>query len=431
MKGVVGLAARSLIRQRKRYRLLGSALAFSFFVILFIASVLSGMVVSLTEKAKIYYGGDFCIRGIENGGMLIIRDARTLLTASREALGPKPIISERYEHRDTSTTLYFGGEGIRQRLVIGIDFSVEAELFKRFNYVDGDARDIKGTNGILISEPIARLLKVKVGDDVLLLIATTSGQKNTADVVVRGIFRDSSLFGYYTSYLDIDFLRSLVGMPSDQCTSLAVVYPGAAPAKNTIINFQRVMEKRFPFYPIFNRQQALWDRAMAEPSKSVTYAILSLQANLEQVQELLDAVYAIAIVLIVMLLGVVVLGVSGSYRVIVHERTKEIGTLRAIGMQRGAASRMFITEAVLLTFLGCLAGYIIAWAALALLSLVNFSFIPFFDIFLRGGRLHASLSYRLVFPLTALLVATALIAVAGPARHAAKIDPSEAMRNGE
>jgi ABC-type lipoprotein release transport system permease subunit len=419
------------MRQWRRYRLLASALAFSFFVIVLIASILSGMVGSLEEKAKIYYGGDFCIRGIEDGWRFIIRDSAALRAALREILGSRPVISERYEHRDTSTTLYFGGEGLRQRLVIGINFSEETELFRRFNYVEGSAQDIKGTNGILISEPIARILKAKVGDDILLLISTLSGQKNTADVIVRGIFRDSSLFGYYTSYLDIDFLRALVGMPSEQCSALAVFYPEGTPPKAALNLLQRALEKRFPLYPLFNRQQALWDRVASEPIKGMKYAIVSLQANLEQVQELLEAVYAIAIVLITILLGVVVLGVSGSYRVIVHERTNEIGTLRAIGMQRGSATRLFVTEAALLALLGCLAGAALAWAALAILGLVDFSFIPFFDIFLRGGHIQASPSLLIALLLAAILMATALIAVAGPARHAAKIEPSEAMRNGE
>jgi ABC-type lipoprotein release transport system permease subunit len=431
MRGVTGLAVRSLTRQWKRYRLLGSALAFSFFIIVLIASVLSAMVSSLTEKAKIYYGGDFSIRGIENGGGYFIRDPVALRAATRAILGPKPFISERYEHKDTSTTLYFGGEGIRQRLVIGIDFSIEADLFRRFNYIQGNAEGIKGTNGILISEPIARILKARVGDDILLLIPTLAGQKNTANVVVRGIFRDSSLFGYYTSYFDIDFLRGLVGMPPSQCSTLAVFYPGNPPANDVIPKLQRALEKNLPMYPLFDSRQALFNHIAAVPMQGMSYAILSLQANLEQVQQLLDAVYIIAIVLIALLLGVVILGVSGSYKVIVHERSKEIGTMRAIGMQRGAATRLFITEATLLALLGCLVGAVLAWAALALLGLVNFSFIPFFDIFLRGGRIQASLSILITLPLATILLATALLAVAGPARHAAKVEPLEAMRKGE
>lgn len=431
MKCMLGLASRNLVRQWRRYRLLGSALAFSFFVIVLIASLLGGMVGSLTEKAKVYYGGDFCIRGVEAGGRLVVQDIPALVSALRENLGPKPVISERYEHRDTSTTLFFGGEGIRQRLVIGIDFSMEAELFRRFNYVEGNAQGIKGTNGILISEPIARILKARVGDDILLLTPTLAGQKNTANVVVRGIFRDSSLFGYYTSYLDIDFLRGLAAMPANQCSTLAVFYPDGGPTRKTLLSLQKDLEKRFFLYPLFDRRQAFLDKVATENPQRMKYAILSLQANLEQVQELLDAVYAIAIILIAMLLGVAILGVSGSYRAIVHERSKEIGTMRAIGMQRGAASRLIMIEAALLALLGCLSGTVLAWAGLGLLGLVNFSFIPLFDIFLRGGRIQASLSLVIVLPLAVILLATALVAVAGPARYAARIEPSDAMRIGE
>jgi len=429
MRKLLRIASRSLLRQGRRNQLLGAAIAFSFFVIVVIASVLGGMVSSLEEKAKIYYGGDITIRGVEEGWNRVVRDAPAIAASARRILGTGPVISERYEHRDTSTTLYFGGESIRQRILIGIDFSVEAELFSRFNYVEGGSDGIKGSNGILISEPIARILKAKAGDDLLLLLPTLSGQKNTATVVVRGIFRDSSLFGYYTSYLDIDFLRGLVGAPDGYCTNMAIFFPAGRPARSTFTALQRGLEREFAFFPLYDKQQAFWDAAAAERAPGAKYALLGLDANLEQVRQLLDAVYAVSFVLIAMLLGIVVLGVSGAYRVIVHERTREIGTMRALGMQAPAVAFLLMAEAGLLAGLGSLTGGLAAWGALRLLLLIDFSFIPFFDIFLRGGRLAAPPSLGTCAALAGLLVATALAAVAGPARRAARIEPSEAMRS--
>ena len=427
MSGLMRMAARNLVRQPRRYRLLGAAVGFSFFIIALIASVLTGMVDALEEKAKLYYGGDISIRGMEDGSYPVVKDGPALRKTVRDMLGPGPIISERYEHRAISTMLYFGGEGLRQRILIGIDFSTEAELFARFNYVEGGAEGIKGTNGILVSEPMARALKARVGDDLLLLVPTLAGQKNTATVVVRGIFRDSSLFGYYTSYLDIDFLRDLVGMPREFSSQIAIFYPHGRPSRALLQRLQSGLEAKFPFFPLFDRRQAFLDKAAAEHSPGMKYCLLSLDSNLEQVKPLLDAVYSIALILIAMLLGIVMLGVSGSYKVIVHERTREIGTMRAIGMQGWAAARLFMFEAGLLAALASFVGGLFAWAGLGLLGLFDFSFIPSFDIFLRGGRLDASLPLGLGLSIAALLILTAVAAVAGPALRAARINPSEAM----
>ena len=418
MRGLALMAARSLFRQGRRFRLLGAAVAFSFFVIVVIASVLTGMVGSLEEKAKLYYGGDLSVRGAANGGNIMMNEDPALRKVLREILGPGPVISDRFEYRNTSTMLFFGGEGLRQRILIGIDFANEAELFSRFNYTEGSATGIKGANGILISEPIARLLKARLGDDLLLLVPRMDGQKDTANVVVRGIFRDSSLFGYYTSYLDIDFLRGLVGAPRDASFQVAIFFPGGRPARTVVHGLQRALEARFPFFPLFDRRQVFFQKAAAEPTPGVKYALLALDSNLEQVLPLLNAVNTIAAILIAMLLGVVVLGMSGSYKVIVHERRREIGTMRALGMRRGAAAALLMTEAGLLAALGSLAGGVLAWVALRLIGLVDFSFVPTFDIFLRGGRIAASLPFGIALGLAGLLVLTAVVAVAGPARRA-------------
>ena len=78
-----------------------------------IVAVLKRMVSSLEDKAKLYYGGDLSIRGAMNGGNIWIKDDPLLRKAVRDFLGLGPVISDRFEHHNTSTMLYFGGEGLR------------------------------------------------------------------------------------------------------------------------------------------------------------------------------------------------------------------------------------------------------------------------------------------------------------------------------
>src|SRR5215510_2886246 len=70
--------------------------------------------------------------------------------------------------------------------------------------------------------------------------------------------------------------------------------------------------------------------------------------------------------LITILIGIVIVGIMNTMWIAIRERTREIGTLRAIGMQRGSVLWMFLLESLLLglfgTITGALAGTLIAAA---------------------------------------------------------------------
>ena len=49
-----------------------------------------------------------------------------------------------------------------------------------------------------------------------------------------------------------------------------------------------------------------------------------------------------------LMLAIITLGIGNTYRVMVHERVREFGTMRALGMQREGVLRLILTEALLL-----------------------------------------------------------------------------------
>ena len=114
------------------------------------------------------------------------------------------------------------------------------------------------------------------------------------------------------------------------------------------------------------------------------------------------------------------LGVSNIMLISVKERTREIGVRKALGATPSAIVGLIMQEATLLTALSGYAGLVVGVAALELSSKV-----------LEGAKGPvASPSIDLVAALvaTALLVLTGVIAGIGPARHAARIQPVEALR---
>src|SRR6202007_32780 len=73
-------------------------------------------------------------------------------------------------------------------------------------------------------------------------------------------------------------------------------------------------------------------------------------------------------VLITVLLIIIAIGIMNSMWIAIRERTREVGTLRAIGMQRLRVLAMFMIEAFTLGAWGSLAGVVIG---LVLALLIN------------------------------------------------------------
>jgi putative ABC transport system permease protein len=75
-------------------------------------------------------------------------------------------------------------------------------------------------------------------------------------------------------------------------------------------------------------------------------------------------------------LTVVVMSVANSMGMTVVERTREIGTLRAIGLKRSGVVRLFTTESMLLTLIGCAVGLLITLGVRWGINLANISYVP-------------------------------------------------------
>lgn len=108
-------------------------------------------------------------------------------------------------------------------------------------------------------------------------------------------------------------------------------------------------------------------------------------------------------------------GILTMMTIAVHERTAEIGLLRALGAGRGQILALFIGEAVVLAGLGGLAGLGLGTGGAWLLGVL----VPALPTYTPWG-----------YVLAAELLAAAIGLMAGvlPARHAARLDPVEALR---
>ncbi len=108
-------------------------------------------------------------------------------------------------------------------------------------------------------------------------------------------------------------------------------------------------------------------------------------------------------------------GILTIMTITVHDRTSEIGLLRALGATRRQILHLFLEEATVLSIIGGVAGLVVGWGGARLITF----FLP------------ALPTKTSIFYVTLSLVLSAFIGLAAgiiPASQAAKLDPQEALR---
>ena len=425
-KALFAIAVRNLGRSKGRYATLTAAIALGCAIMTLATGAMIGMRSSLQAKAGLYYGGDFSVHGLWKDGREMIPGSSAIASAIEEAGGGRVLASPRIVDRSPSSFLFFAGASIRLKMITGVHWKAEGARFRDLNFIQGGTSGMEKGDGVLVSEPVARALGARPGDDILILTDTAEGQRNTATAILAGVFRDSSFLAADTAYVGFDFLKSLTRYPDGASTEIGVHFAGGPGGAQAIAAIQKNMEKRLPMFPLASSRAALFRMQDRDSWEGVRYAILSLAAHVRQISQVVDILAAALYAIVAVLLGVIVLGVTNTYRVIVQERTREIGTMRALGMQRSGVARLFLAEAACLVGIGTGGGLVLGLAGLAVLGSFSFSWIPGFDVFLSHGRIAWSLNAALLSGIVALMFATCLAASWAQASRAARVEPAAA-----
>ena len=109
------------------------------------------------------------------------------------------------------------------------------------------------------------------------------------------------------------------------------------------------------------------------------------------------------------------------------KRINEIGIYKAIGMKRTKIYKMLLTETLLLIIAGCFAGYIFACLLTGVIGLIDFSFIPAFDIFLINGKMKGIITFTYFLGIFVIVLVTTLTAVMFAVKKSVSVTPCQAL----
>jgi len=293
--------------------------------------------------------------------------------------------------------------------VNGVDPAAEDSTVPalRARITDGENKGALLDRGqILIPQLIAKGMKVKVGDSVVLVVTNASGSVNARNFTVRGVLDPVTGPGGRDAYVHIADARDLLRMGKPEAMEVAV----------RLKDFSRLGAVSLRI------RQALGD-IRNKDDKPVTE--VHLWSDLSPFSTIVRMIELMTTFIRVMLIAIVLVSVMNVMLMAVYERIREIGTLSAIGTPPRRIMGMFLGEGLLLGLGGALAGVLISYIFVMVFQR--------FPIEFTYGRNALSLVPELMLSevtiVLVLSVAVSALASLQPAWRAANMDPIKALRH--
>lgn len=376
LRGVTGrLARENAARNPKRTARTGGALMVGVALVVAITMIAASAKLWVREVVADQFTGDFVVATsmVGTGGLPIdLADELEAVDGVDIATGVRIGMARIGTGADAADGMY-----------VAIDPGRASRLFD-IGLERGDLSILRD-DGVLVLDREAEARGLTVGDR--LEFGFVDG--TTRPLTVLGLYERDELAG---GYVVTQGLHESTGVDQFDFSVYLLANPGADPAKV---------------------------RAAIEPIV-VPFPNAELRSNAEYLDDMaaqVDPIVNLMYALLALAIGIALFSIANSMALSVHERTHEIGLLRAVGMDRSQTRAAIRWEAVLIALVGTLSGVVIGtffgWAL---------------SVTLRGEGLT-----DVAFPTTSLVV-VALLAIAGavlaatrPARRAARVDVLRAI----
>ncbi len=403
---LIALALRNVARNRRRSLLTGGVVVFGFAAIALSGGFMSQSFEGLRDgtirngTGHLQFADPAFFAGSEDAalehGLLESERATAILTQDPEVQTVLPRID--------FVGLATNGTRSVPFLGTGLDPSPEARTMDTATLL-ASGRWFQDANerGVVLGHGLARALNVSAGDTITLLATTPEGVLNALDATVTGL-ADIPIKELDERYLATTLtLASELLVASGRVSKLVVVL--REPADATLA---------------LPRLLASLHREGVEVAGKTWE---ELAVFYRQVRMLYLGIFGfMGLVLVV----VVLLAAANTMMMAATERTREIGTLRALGTRPSAIRRMFIAEGLILGVLGCVGGALLSLAIRVGLNHAGLILPPPPGVS-HGMPLHVNFYVTAYAAAAIAMSATLVVASWWPARRAARLPIIEAL----
>jgi putative ABC transport system permease protein len=371
--------------------------------------------------------------------------------------------------KDAPATVSADADGQSFALLFGIDPTSYYKLFTNAKPIQGRLLQ-PGEDGIVISKATLDRFKKglgiepKVGDTLLLTGIGQSGFKIRAVPLVGVVdYKNESAATDFISYADVNTVRILQGLTlgNDDDTPITSEQKSLLDASgDDLFGAETVVTQSQVAAPVKKAATAsatprkfaqadtgAWHFAMARLKNPAAAPAAIASLNAYFAQEGIDALASdwktaagpfassIDVVRIVFNIAIIIVAVvaiiimTNTLVISVIERTGEIGTMRALGAQKGFVRRMFLAETLTIALVFGLIGTAAALGAVDVINAVHLKATnDFLKILFAGNVLHTTVSLGSVIWSLVLVGLVAVVAHLYPVSLALKVQPVRAMQ---
>ena len=243
------------------------------------------------------------------------------------------------------------------------------------------------------------------GSRIILTFLDLNNDQTGAAFRISGIYRtNNDLFESVTVFVPAAELRQLTGIGEGQYHRIIArlenddLTDGVTP----------VIREALPEYEVMNWKE--------------------IQPDLAMIADYMNQIYAVFMVLI---LAALAFGIVNTMLMAVLERTRELGMLAAIGMNRRRVFMMIMLESIFLSFVGGVAGMAVSGIVIAVTGRTGINLVKYsegMEAFGYSAHLYPVIGAEFFITLTVLIVITGIVSAIYPARKALKLNPVEALR---
>jgi len=423
------IAFRNLVQHSRRTLLLGGAILGVTALLVLLVGLLNGIRSTMLESATTLMSGHVNVGGFykvtAGQSAPVVTHYRELERLVRENVPEMDYLTQ----RGRGWAKVVSETGSIQSGVSGIDVRKEAGFRKVIQIQEGSLDALAEPGTILIFDEQAKRLGVRAGDQLTLSAYTLRGVANTLDVRVVAVAKNIGLLSSFNTFVPEVTLRTLYQL-NDDSTGFVLVYlkdPKQVPVVQE--RLRRVLGEAGNLL-MEPDPRAFWFKFQDVNREGWTGQKLDVttwEDEISFIQWSITAITWLSYTLVGILLVIIAVGLMNTLWISIRERTREIGTLRAIGMQRERVLAMFLVESFLLSAAAAVAGVVVGLALCAALNAAHIHAPAALQLFLMREELHLLVRPSAIFGSLALILGcTTLIAVL-PSFLAARMQPVTAM----
>jgi putative ABC transport system permease protein len=411
MYNLFKIAIRNLMRYRRRTVLTASLIAIGvIFVLVFVSvsgsfkNMIIGQITgSMLGDMEIHRKG--YVASIDNLPLTLMMNPRQAEKAE-EAIKTIPEI-EAYSPRIKFGGLFSNFTETTNIRLNGVNPDKEMKTLPLLTsrIVQGEKAIKKGE--IIVPELLARGMKVKVGDMVVVIATNRDGSVNGKQLKVGGILESATGPGGRDGYVHIEDAMEILRMDEQEISEIAIRIHDFGKLRSVAGSLAGDLSK------YVNKQ--------GKPVFEVhTWETLSPFYNIARMIDLMTFFIKI------MLIAIVLISIMNVMIMAVYERIREIGTIAAIGTLPRKILSMFVIEGFSLGVLGAVVGNVIG---LVIVRILDFARITFSFGRETGLVLSPTLQASDILVVSVIVVIVAVLGSLQPALKASKMEPITALRH--